>query len=422
MLRFPHALGLLHDKKFDTRHALYLFCLVILFWALFDATVAYLVPITITERGISNTLMGVIVGTSSIAGAFFDFLLCRFLGNTYYKRLFIWMFAVCLFVPFVLFQAHTFWMFILAMVLWGIYYDFKGIGIFNFVGRNTSFEKHAESFGLIQIFLSLGYLIAPLFVGFLVAERFDWRPFALAWVFISISIFFFIALVLLSRQLEDTSQAMKEHGERKQEKFSTEIRLWRGIGKVLFPVLFFTFLVTVADAYFWTIGPLIAEELVDSLGVFSGAFMVAYVLPPLLVAFFVGRYTKKFGKKYGAIISFFLGSCLLLLFPCFGTTPWLVVGVFFASMGISLSLPAVNGAYADYISETEEYEKEIEGLQDFYTNLGFVFGPMSAGYLSDVVGNLEAFVYLGLFCGIAVVILTLFMPKSINVRKQMTKA
>jgi MFS family permease len=158
---------------------------------------------------------------------------------------------------------------------------------------------------------------------------------------------------------------------------------------------------------------------VNSLGAFSGAFMAAYVLPPLLVAFFVGRYTKKFGKKYGAIISFFLGSCLLLLFPFFGMTPWILLGVFFASVGISLSLPSINGAYADYIAETEEYEKEIEGLQDFYTNLGFVFGPMSAGYLSDTIGNLEAFVFLGLFCGAAVVVLTLFMPKSINVKESM---
>ncbi len=419
MLRLPHTLDILHKGHLNSRHILYLFCLMMLFWALFDGTVAYLVPIAITESGMSHTLMGIILGTSSVAGALFDFLLCRFFTNTYYKRLFVWMFAVCLFVPFILYKADTFLMFLLAMVLWGIYYDFKGIGVFNFVGKGTDFDKHAESFSLIQIFLSLGYLIAPLCVGFLVAEELNWQPFALAWIFIVLSIFFFGILLFLSKKISvetGSTQGILNQGPRD---FSTEIHLWKGIGRALFPVLFFIFLITFVDAFFWTIGPLLASELIHALGAFSGAFMAIYMFPALLTVFWVGRYSEKFGKKHGAIISFFLGACVLTLFPLAGTTAWILPLVLLAAVGLSLAVPLIQGSFADYIAETEEYEKEIEGLEDFYTNLGFIFGPMTAGFLSDQIGNLATFAALGLFAGSAVVVLSLFMPKSIDLKEQL---
>jgi MFS family permease len=419
MLRLPHSLDVLHRGHLESRHLLYLFCLMMLFWALFDGSVAYLVPVAITESGMSATLMGIILGTSSVAGALFDFLLCRFFTNTYYKRLFVWMFAVCLFVPFILYKADTFWMFLVAMVMWGIYYDFKGIGVFNFVGKGTDFDKHAESFSLIQIFLSLGYLIAPLCVGFLVAEELNWQPFALAWIFIALSIFFFVILLFLSRKIEVHTGQSTGLLDATPRDFSTEIHLWKGIGRALFPVLFFIFLITFVDAFFWTIGPLLASELVGTLGAFSGAFMAIYMFPALFTVFWVGKYSEKFGKKHGAIISFFLGACILTLFPLAGATAWILPLVLVASLGLSLSVPLIQGSFADYIAETEEYEKEIEGLEDFYTNLGFIFGPMLAGFLSDQLGNVETFAVLGLFAGTCAVVLTLFMPKSINLKERL---
>jgi len=418
MLKLQYTLDNLKTKSFNTRTALYLFCLVILFWALFDGVVSYLVPIVITESGISKTLMGVILGTSSIAGALFDFLACRLFKNTYYKRFFMFMFAICLIVPFILYRADSFVWFILAMILWGVYYDFKGMGIFNFVSNFTPAEKHTESFSLIQVFLSLGYLISPLIVGFLIADSLNWKPFVLAWIFIGMAIIFFVILLLVTRNAQKFSQE-EGHFLEAQVGIWHEALLWSKVGRILFPVLLMTFLISLTDAFFWTVGPLIAEDLISYMGDFSGLFMTMYVLPSLFVIFIVSFFTKRMGKKRIAVLAYFFGSVILICLAALSGSLFLFAAVFLASLGISLASPALNGAYADYISETVEYEKEIEGLQDFYVNLGYVVGPMLAGFMADRLGNLETFTLLGFVGGVCSLILLVAMPKAITVGKRM---
>lgn len=89
--------------------------------------------------------------------------------------------------------------------------------------------------------------------------------------------------------------------------------------------------------------------------------------------------------------------------------------VFVSSIFISLSSPSINGAYADYIEETKSADKEIEGLQDFFTNLGFIIGPIMAGGLFDLIGGSAAFSVLGILGAIAAIILIIVTPKHIKV-------
>ncbi len=93
-----------------------------------------------TEHGFSKTYMGFIVGSSSIFGALFDIAAIKILPSMQYRRVFMMMFAVCLIYPFVLFGAKTISIYILAMALWGIYYDLKNFGLFDFIAQNTSHE------------------------------------------------------------------------------------------------------------------------------------------------------------------------------------------------------------------------------------------------------------------------------------------
>lgn len=93
--------------------------------------------------------------------------------------------------------------------------------------------------------------------------------------------------------------------------------------------------------------------------------------------------------------------------------------VFGASFFISMAWPAIQGAYADYISETPSHEKEIAGLQDFFTNIGYVLGPMSAGFIADNLGGQGAFSFLGVIGMGVAAILFLVTPRKINVNKEL---
>lgn len=416
MPTFNHLFVHLKNYGIRKKKGLYLLSIVILFWALFDGIITYIAPIVITQSGISKTLMGIIVGTSSIAGALFDFVACKLFRNTYYKRLFIIMFAVCFAVPLILFKAHTFLLFVVAMALWGVYYDLKCIGTFNYVGRFTPKAEHAESFGVLQVFSSVGYLVAPLLVGFLIADSFNWEPFILAWIFLTLAVIFFVILTYKTHREEKLilMDIIPGFCERPKGMWPEAV-LWGKIGRVLFPVLALTFFLNLTDAFFWTIGPLIAESL-SGVEQFAGIFMTVYALPPLLVGWLVGSLTRKYGKKHTSFVAFFLGSVCLLFFSLIDNPFFLILDVFLASFFLSLAYPAINGAYADYISETNEYEKEIEGLEDFYTNLGYVVGPMLAGFMADQLGDGNTFSLLGFLGASIALVLIIITPKSINVR------
>ena len=78
---------------------IYSAALLLLFWALFDGFLAYILPVQITRLGFSATSMGLILSASNVFGLIFDFFLARYLTNTNYRRLFLMVFALCFVYP-----------------------------------------------------------------------------------------------------------------------------------------------------------------------------------------------------------------------------------------------------------------------------------------------------------------------------------
>src|SRR5512142_2499594 len=78
---------------------LYTASVMIFFFAVFDGLLAFVAPLVITEMGVNETVMGIIIGTSSLAGIVFDVMLCRVLENSNYRRLFLLMFGTSAIYP-----------------------------------------------------------------------------------------------------------------------------------------------------------------------------------------------------------------------------------------------------------------------------------------------------------------------------------
>jgi MFS family permease len=381
------------------------------FWSLFDGMLAYISPLIITEHGLSKTYMGFIVGSSSIFGALFDMIAIKILPSTHYRRVFLIMFSLCLVYPFVLFGAHTIAIYLVAMAIWGIYYDLKNFGLFDYVSQNTTEKEHASSFGLIQVLQSMGYLIAPIMVSALIIETITWKPFAYALIFLGISLlcFFFLITNRHVVHIRESSRKLK---------IFMNMRMWFSLDRIIFPVLVMTFVLYLIDAFFWTIGPLLAENF--SLPGQHGEFILtAYTFPGLVVGWFVNSATGTFGKKRTAFLSLLIGSVLLSLFVFVAAHYYFALTiVFIASMFLSLALPAINGAYADFIQEKKKYGEEVETLTDLYTNLGYIVGPISAGFLADILGNAASISSVGIFGIVVAIILMLTTPRHIEIREK----
>ena len=386
----------IHIKQYRESHKpLYVLSVMIFFWTIFDSILSYAIPLILTEHGLSSTMMGLVIGSSSIAGAGFDFLMCRFVKRVDFRRVFMGMFAISALYPLILWQATIIPMYLLGMVIWGIYYDLLNFGIFDFVSRHTEKNEHSASFGVVQVFRSLGGIIAPLIASLLIIDLVDWKTFAGSFLFLSIGFLFLIFLLILTRKKKMIVTCVEENCCEKPKNFLNEIHLWKSIGKYIFPALVLTFFLYTVEAFFWTIGPIYSETL--GLGEFSGLLLTMYSLPSIFVGWFVGRLTEKYGKLKVAYVSFLVASILLSGFALVSMyMPVLTIGLtFLVAVMVSISFPSVNGAYADYISDIPKVEKEVESLEDFFTNMGYVAGPILSGFLADVLGAEKAFSLIG---------------------------
>lgn len=399
-------------KKSDFLPPIFLFSLVVFFWTLFDATLGFITPLLIAERGFSLGMIGLIIGSSSVTGAIFDFIICKLFKNSDFRRMLLMMFVLCIFYPLVLSRAETLWIFLFAMAMWGIYFDFYSFSVFNFVGRYTKKDEHAESFGVVQIFRALGAMIAPFIVGFLIFDMIDQKPFILSWIFLGIGFILFCVLLILMRK-NMVNDKMKDH-VKKQKSFFVEIYLWKKLGKIMTPVLCITFFLTFVDAFFWTLAPLYIETL--DMGKFGGIFLTAYILPSIFVGWFVGGLTHNFGKKDTALLGIFIGSTILMSFVYVTSSIGVLVVVFLASCFLSIASPSISAAFADYISESPRFDGEIEGIADLSANSAYIVGPIVAGILANFLGIPAAFSILGLIGIVLGAVLLATIPKNIVVK------
>lgn len=171
---------------YRSKHSkLYVLGVMLFFWAIFDASFSYLVPVVITQSGYTRTFMGLVLGSSSLFGAGLDLLLSKFLHNTHFRRIYLVMFGLCFLCPALLWKDNPLFVFVGAMAVWGFYYDLFNFGNIDFVSRKSAPKEHSHCFGVIWVFRALGYSIAPLLIGAVVSEVVDFKPYLLMWVFVA---------------------------------------------------------------------------------------------------------------------------------------------------------------------------------------------------------------------------------------------
>ncbi len=382
------------------------FCMMLLFFMLFDGIVTYVVPLLVLEQGYSKTLVGIIFSSAAISGAFFSFFLYKIFKNAYYRLLFTCMLLTCLIYCFVIWSATAFILFVIGMIMWGFFYSLLNFGTLDFFSRFIPEEEMSAKFGVLEAFRALGCLVAPLVAGFLVVEKVvEWEPFVTALVFLSISAFFFL---LLLREAGGVKQLIPTVESNSKKPFSEEIRSWKRVGVGLFPLLFLISIASLHDAFFITLGPIVAERLIFE--PFDGLFLTAYFTPLLLIGAFIGRITKVFGEKNTAVIGLFIGSVILATIS-FINNPFIIILIVFTSTCFtSMATPIANSMSAHSIQAAPDSKKEVLELKDFFFNIGYIIGPIAAGTIADTVGAMNTFSVLGVLGMLFAIILFFMMP------------
>ena len=386
----------------------YLAVMMLFFFCVFDGLLTNVMPVLMVQRGISEELMGFIIGLSAVFGFLFDFWLCRILFGVHYKRIYLFILLLAGLFSLLLFNAGSVGIFIVGMAIWGLYYDLLGMANIDLVADTNSKSDYSKSFGILRIFVALGYLVATIITGFFLTKYIDTSFFMVGWLVWFFSAFIFLFLIFG----KDDNVSVAKQTQRAS--LRREIFLWRSIGWKIFPVLIVTFMINLVDSFFWVIGPLLAINLarVNDLGVW---FITFYLFPLLITGWLVGGVSRKLGKKKTAILALFFGFLVLSWFHFFENSVWLLVLGFVSSFFISFAWPAISGAYADYVSEKPDYAKEVEALQDSFTNLGYMLGPTIAGLLAYNYGYESSFSILGVAGVIISIILLILTPKKISI-------
>lgn len=397
-----------HARRYGMNHrSLYIASLMFFFWTVFDAVASFAIPLLITDAGFSATAMGIILGSSSIAGAVFDFILAKFLQNAHFRRVYLFMFIISFLFVFVLWNATTIPIYLVAMALWGLYFDLIGFGNFDFVGRQTQPEEHVSSFGVLDVFKSLGYLLGPIFAGLLITEIVDFKVFILmlAFLVMAFGLYFVLVYVTKKEKRDYIKTVVYRH-----KNSALELKKWERVGLSTLPVLLFIILLNIYDSFFWTAGPLYSESFAG-VHPLAGFFMAAYSFPPLVVGWFVGNIVAVMGGKKAIFISFLLGSLVLAVLPFVSSFYLVLLIVFLSSSLTTVTAVSVKALLVDRITDKPSEEMEVEALGDFSTNIGYVVGPMVAGVLVDAFGNAWTFSYMGIFGAIISFVLLATMKR-----------
>lgn len=391
------------------RGVLVLMALMLFFFIVYDGMMEFILPLIIDEKGLSGTMVGLIIGLSSVAGGLFDIAVCRLMPQSSFRRIFLLVFLLATLFPVLLLASTGISLFLVAVAVWGLFFDLYRIGTYDFVSRRKNEKEHAGSFGFLEIFISLGFLIAPLIVGFLMKDVVGVAPFVAAYIFLGISVLLYLVLLLVTKR----DPQYVELKSRRPLPLLREIRVWKALGHKIFPVLCVSFLISLYDSAYWTVGPLLAENL--HFGEFNGIFMAVHTLPALFGGWLVGYITLRYGQKRTAVVTLLLASLVQCAFLFVQSEYLLILTTFIIAFFITLSAPAISGAYADYIAEARKISTEIEAMEDFLYNSGYIIGPICAGFLSDIVGYQKALGFLGLFGVVLMIVVWHIVPKKINV-------
>lgn len=388
---------------------------IVFFIALGDAIMSYVSPVYIEEFVHSTSAMGIVFATSSAVGFVADLVLGEWFKGKKYSFFIFWtsFLALCFPATLLLFPPIV-PIFILAMAIWGIYYELILFSDYHFINSYTTRETHSQVWGLLSIIKSLGYVTGPIIAGVLLTSGYKQTFTA------SLGIYFLAIVGLMMLFRMHKQKRTSEHADVEVEpkrNMLHEIKVWKLLGARIWPLLAFSFVFFLVDSTFWGIGTILAEQVKEQ-GAPGELILTLYTIPALFAGLMAPKIEKLLGKKRGAFLSGGL-SALFLLPIGFTENAWILFAlVFFSSLAGASALPLINATYADYLERLGQRGNNLIGLNGAATSISYVIGPIVSGIIADIVGIRNTFSLVGLVYILAAIVVWIATPHKIRMPQQ----
>ncbi len=373
-----------------------------------DAILSFWVPGFLEEVLHSGWMMGLVMSFSSVVGLVVDFLFPQTFPRARVAVLYLGAVAVSVVFAISLWGALS-WprvlVLLVGMAVWGIYYELLLFANQQFVAETVSLEQRSRTWALLRTVSSLAYVLGPVIAGVLLAIN----PRLMLVVAMMLAGVGLAVLVMSSRR--------KSHLELNHElgeiNIMRELEHWWVLIEHCWPVLSMSMMLALVDATFWSVGAVFAAKMVRTNSL-AGLWLSAYMVPSLLVGVIMVRWkVYKMKKRWAARLMMVSGLLLSGLVVKMGLNGALVL-VFLASLSAALALPLIDAVYSDLVARMGRERKHLIGLSSATTSVAYVVGPVLAGVMADMVGEMKTFAAMGMVTAMVGGLLLVTMPKKLR--------
>lgn len=391
-----------------------LFATITFFIFLSDAILSFWAPNLMSEKLGSPQLMGIIFSFSSAVGFLADLILPQIIRNTSFTKMLA---VACLLgILFaILLTIGLSWpliiIFLLSMAIWGIYYEFLSFADQEFVTGHIPYQLHASAWGILGIFKNLAYFLGPLLAPIIILK--SEQNLGLSAIIMSTIAFICIFIFYKNKPTKLVLKVEKVN-------IISEIFKWKTLFHTIWPVIILSFMVGVIDSFFWTSGAVLTEKLAIE-NFFGGWFLSLYMLPPLFIGLIFMKWNPYQGKKKLAECLFFISGIFMFFLGFQQKISSILIFVFLASLFISIGYPLIQAVVSDFLGRMGKSKRHLLGFSSSAVSLGYILGPIIAGYISTSVGEKLSFTYLGIFVTIVSLVLIFVTPRKIKLPQQEIK-
>lgn len=384
------------------------FAAIIFFITLSDAIMSYMAPVFVEKHFNNVFIVGLVISTSSLFGMFFDF----FIAQRLFKKtvnFFVRTTILCAFLfPLILLIAPAKVFFIIiAMIVWSIYYEFRGVSEFNFIHRHSAIQEHVNSWSVISTVRWVAYMVGPAFAVYLMNQFFNLPFFSCLFLVLAAFLFY---LISKKNFLKPAPQnlAIKE-----AKSFKSEVKILRILASKVWPLILFQVSCSLYDVLFWTVGVLYAEKLREqsSLG---GLFMTIYGVPALYAAFLARLPHSPLGKKRAAFLFATVAGVATIIIGFSSNILLTLLFVLLSSTALSITAVLNSAVFEDYVARLKSFGNDMTSLTLFSSNLAYFVGPITLGYISQNYGYENTFKAAGVFISVIALISLLVVPRKIR--------
>jgi len=390
------------------------YSLIVSLFCLFDALMAYCAPVYLDKTLHNSFYVGLIISCSSAAGMLFDFVASKTNANSSFSRYFWLTILISLVFPIILlFFSENIFLIIIAMIIWGVYYELLYFSHFHFIESLRSEKTHAQSWGAVCTFKALSYTIGPLLASLMIGYSLN-LPLYAALVVLAITAFFFFLFLRIFKIRKSSSYPAEKN---KHIVPINRLFIWKILINKLWLLWMFMFCLSIIDSAFWTIGALFSEQLKLSspIGAF---FLTLYMLPTLFIPLVSGKIDKPLGKKKVAFISGAISGALLIAIGLIDNAVLILLLVFLSSLFGALAVPEILATFEDYITRLGYLGNSIISIERSSENAGYIVGPIICGFLAIQIAYQRVFSVVGGVSLFVSIVCLIFIPRKIRFPQQ----